>query len=323
MRNYSIHGRTVAPEALIDAVIGLANSPRPVDKSDLSDVIDKGSRYTNAVIQLGKQLELIETSNPGLVANPAIKEDARKMSPDQGFVLINQQVQRYRPFMTLLSFLNKGYSSERAAQSVQTLYEIDTQPDVVEKQFIDLGRYGNLLSKDGEPKPTIDVETLPTTYVENLRDALESEAKARLFVEEWLGEEVVAYADSESIEKIQDSLFTFKDSPDTAIVETVVGAENITRELAEDEGKDSTNYFKANGIGQLASKMRSDGLVLKRHVHGANYLGSMRTPGAHGKEKETLESWHVEPEVALEVIIAAISYVRSIYWFPKEKRQVL
>lgn len=323
MQDYSLHGRTTTPEALIDSVIGLANSPRPVDTDDLSDVIDKGTRYTNAVVQLGKQLELIEESGAGLVANPAIEEDTRKMSPEQGWVLINQQAQRYRPFMTFLSFLDKGYDSERAAQSVQTLYEMDTQPDVVEKQFIDLGKYGNLLSGDGEPKPTVDIETLPTAYLEDLRGALESEAKARLFVEEWLGEEVVAYADPESIEKIQDSLFTFEKSPDTAIVETVVGAENITRELAEDEGNDSTNYSKANGIGQLASKMRGDGLVLKRHLHGANYLGSMRTPGAHGKEKETLESWHVEPEVALEVIIAAISYIRSIYWFAKRKTQIL
>jgi hypothetical protein len=201
MQDYSLHGRTTTPEALIDSVIGLANSPRPIDTDDLSDVIDKGTRYTNAVVQLGKQLELIEESGAGLVANPAIEENARKISPEQGWVLINQYAQRYRPFMTFLSFLDKGYDSERAAQSVQTLYEIDIQPDVVEKQFIDLGKYGNLLSGDGEPKPTVDIETLPTAYLEELRGALESEAKARLFVEEWLGEEVVAYADSESIEK--------------------------------------------------------------------------------------------------------------------------
>lgn len=323
MTEYDLHSRTVSPEALVDAVIGLANSPRPIDGDNLADVIDKGTRYTSAVIQLGEQLDLIENTESGLIANPSVEEDARKMSPEQGFVLINQTAQRYEPFMTFLSFLDKGYSAERSAQSVASLYKIGCAPDVVEKQFTDLGKYGNLLSEDGELKPTVEVESLPTAYVEDLQDALQSEAKARLFVEEWLGEEVVAYADPESIEKIQDSLFTFRKSPDTAIVETVVGAENITRELAEEEGSPDTDYSTASGMGQLAKKMRGDNLILKRHLHGANYLGSMRIPGSHGKESETLETWHVEPEVALEVIISAIIYIRSLFWYVKEGRQRL
>jgi len=294
-----------------------------VDRGDLAEVINKGARYTSAVIQLGEQLELIEENESGLVAHPSIDEDARKMSPEQGFVLINQTAQRYEPFMTFLSFLDKGYSAERSAQSTQTLYEIDCSPDVVEKQFTDLGEYSNLLSTDGELKPTVEVESLPTAYIEELQDALQFEAKAQLFVEEWLGEEIVAYADPESIEKIQDALFTFRNSPDTAIVETVVGAENITRELAEDEGDTDTNYSSANGIGQVAAKMRGDEIILRRHLHGANYLGSMRIPGSHGKESETLETWHVEPEVALEVIISAIIYIRSLFWYVKEGRQRL
>jgi len=323
MTEYDLHSRTVSSRAVVDAVIGLANSPRPVDRGDLAEVINKGTRYTSAVIQLGEQLELIEENESGLVAHPSIDEDARKMSPEQGFVLINQTAQRYEPFMTFLSFLDKGYSAERSAQSTQTLYEIDCSPDVVEKQFTDLGEYSNLLSTDGKLKPTVEVESLPTAYIEELQDALQSEAKARLFVEEWLGEEIVAYADPESIEKIQDALFTFRNSPDTAIVETVVGAENITRELAENEGDTDTSYSSANGIGQVAAKMRGDEIILKRHLHGANYLGSMRIPGSHGKESETLETWHVEPEVALEVIISAIIYIRSLFWYVKDGHQRL
>lgn len=169
----------------------------------------------------------------------------------------------------------------------------------------------------------MEVESLPTAYIEDLRDALQSEAETRLFVQERLGEEVVAYADAESIEKIQDALIAFQNSPDTAIVESVVGAENITRELANDEGDSATNYSSANGIGQVTQRMSGDGLVLKRHLHGANYLGSMRIPGSHGKQKETLESWEVDKDVALEVILATMDYIRSLYWFVKYERQIL
>lgn len=323
MNEYDLHARTVAPNAVVDAIIGLANSPRPLPSEDVVRIINKEKRYTRAVLHLGDELDLIKEVNSGYVVNSSVEEKARKMAPEQGSTLLNQYILRYTPFMTFVSFLDKGYDETRSAQSIQTLYNIETQADVVKKQFLDLGKYANIITEDNKLEPTVEVETLPTAYVTELKSALESEAKARLFVHEKLGEQVIAYADSESIEKVHDSLFTFRKAPDTAIVEAVVAAENITRELAEENGERDTDYSKANGIGQLAMKMKGDGLILKRHLHGANYLGSMRIPGSHGKQKETLESWEVEEEVALEVILTAMDYVKSLYCFIQEDKQIL
>jgi hypothetical protein len=323
MDDYSLHARMVSPESVVDAVIGVASSPRPLSAGDISDVIDKGDRYTSAVVHLCKELGLVKQVGSDYIANSEIEEEARKLSPAQGFILINEHLLRYEPFMTFVSFLDKGYDSDRSAQSVETLYDMKTDPEIVKKQFLDLGQYADILTDEEQPKPTVEVESLPTAYIEDLRDALHSEAETRLFVQERLGEEVVAYADAESIEKIQDALITFRNSPDTAIVESVVGAENITRELATDEGDSSTNYSSAGGIGQVAQMMSGDDLILKRHLHGANYLGSMRIPGSHGKAKETLESWEVDEDVALEVILATMDYIRSLYWFVKYERQIL
>lgn len=323
MDDYSLHARTVSPESGVDAIIGVANSPRPLSVGDISEVIDKGDRYTRAVVHLCKELDLLKEVGGDYIANSEVEETARKLSPDQGFILINQYLLRYEPFMAFVSFLNKGYDSDRSAQSVGTLFDMETDSDIIKNQFLSLGQYADILTEEAEPNPTVEVESLPTAYIEDLRSALQSEAETRLFVQERLGEEVVAYADAESTEKIQDALITFRNSPDTAIVESVVGAENITRELANDEGDSSTNYASANGIGQVAQRMSGDDLVLKRHLHGANYLGSMRIPGSHGKQKETLESWEVDEDVALEVILATMDYIRSLYWFVKYERQIL
>lgn len=323
MDDYSLHARTVSPDSVVDAVIGLASSPRPLSTGDIADVIDKGDRYTSAVVHLCGELGFAKKVGSDSIAHPDVEEEARKMSPDQGFVLLNEYLLRYEPFMTFVSYLDKGYTSDRSAQSVATLYDMGTDAEIVQKQFVSLGKYADILTDDEEPRPTFEVESLPAAYVSDLEEALESEAQARLFVHERLGEEVVAYADHESIEKIQDSLFTFQNSPDTAIVECVVAAENITRELANDVGDSDTEYASANGIGQVAMKMRGDDLILKRHLHGAHYLGAMRSPGSHGKQPETLESWEVDEDVALEVILATMDYIRSIYWIVKYDRQKL
>lgn len=321
--DHHLHSRSVKSKPLIEAVIGLANSPRPLDSEQVADIIDMSEAYTRALIQLGTELGLFEEQGDGYVVVSEVREEARKMSPEQGFVLLNRYAQRYTPFMTFLSFIDKGFDPEQSANTVKTLYGLDTSMEVIKKQFINLGKGADLLDDSNGFAPTIEVDTFPTTYIEDLQDALKSEAKARLYTYERLGEGVVAYADEESIEKFQEALLSYKESPDNAIVNAVVGAENITRELAVDEGKPDSDYSKANGIGSLANMMRGDGLILKRHLHSANYLGAMRIPGAHGKESETLESWQVDPEVSLEVILSSLSYVRSLYFCIKEDRQVL
>jgi hypothetical protein len=321
--NYHLHSRSVKPEPLIEAIIGLANSPKPLSSGQVADIIDMSEAYTRAVVQLGTELGLLKEQEGGYIVAPEVQEEARKMSPQQGFVLLNRYAQRYTPFMTFLSFIDKGFDPEQSANTIKTLYELDTSVDVIEKQFADLGKGADLLSNTDGLAPTIEVDALPMTYIEDLQDALNSEAKARLYIHERLGEGAVAYADEESIEKFQEALLSYRKSPDNAIVNAVVGAENITRELAVDEGKSDSDYSKANGIGSLANMMRSDDLILKRHLHSANYLGAMRIPGAHGKESETLESWQVNSDVSLEVILSSLSYVRSLYFCLKEDRQVL
>ncbi|MFD1644670.1 hypothetical protein [Haloarchaeobius litoreus] len=320
---YYLHSRPVKPKPLIDAVIGLSNSPQRLGSSEVAEIIDMSEPYAKAALRLAKELNMVVEQDGQFEVVKGLEEEARKMSPDQGFVLINRYAQRYNPFMTFLSFIHKEYEPDRAAQTVKTVYDMDTSVDVIRKQFSYLGKAADLLDDSDGLSLTIEVDSVPTSYVEDLQTALQSEAKARLYIVEKLGDRVVAYADDESIEKFQEALLTYRESPDNAIVNAVVGAENITRELAVDEGDKTTDYSNANGIGSLANMMRGDGLILKRQLHGANYLGAMRIPGAHGKESETLETWQVEPEVSLEVILSALSYTRSLYFCIKEDRQVL
>jgi hypothetical protein len=323
MTEYSLYARKVSPKAVIDAVIGLGTSPRPLSDSDMAEIIEKNDRYARAVTHLLTELDIATTAGGDYVANSSIEEEARKLSQENGHVLLNRHLLRYEPFMTFVSLLSKGFDPDRSAQYVITLYELDMDPGLVRSQFLDLGRYAEILTEDAEPEPTVEVESLPTAYVDELTEALESEAKARLFVHNRLGEEVVSYVDHESIEKLQRALMKFREDPETAIVDCAAAAETISRDIAEDEGGAESDYSTANGIGQVVQRLSGDDVILKRHLHGANYLGSMRTPGSHGKEKETLEFWEVDEDVALQVILATLDYIRSLYWYGKRDRQLL
>lgn len=323
MTEYSLHSRRVSPSAVVDGAIGLGTSPRPLAADDLAEVVDKNDRYARAVAHLLQELGIANSVGSEYVAEPDIEEELRKLSPDDGHVLLSRHLLRYEPFMTFVSLLSKGYDADRSAQQVVTLYEFQIDPNILRKQFLDLGQYAEILTDGGDPRPSVKVESLPTSYIEGLSDALESEAKARLFVHNRLGDEVVSYVDPESIEKIQRALLKFQDDPESAIVDCAAAAETITRDLADDEGADDTDYSQASGIGQLVQRLSGDDVILKRHLHGAQYLGNMRSPGSHGKEKETLKFWRVDEDVALQVILATLDYIRSSYWFVKYERQIL
>jgi len=133
---YNLYSRSVKPEPLIEAVIGLANSPQPLNDREVSEIIDMSVAYTRAVIQLGTEIGLIKQvgDNYSIVQN--VKEEARKMSPEQGFVLLNRYAQRYEPFMTFISFIDKGFNPDRSANTVKTLYSIEVPSDIIKNNLL-------------------------------------------------------------------------------------------------------------------------------------------------------------------------------------------
>lgn len=320
---YSLYSLSVSPETLVDSIIGIASSPNPLSVDDVADLTNKSETYSRAVLTLGEQLDLVKEVNSGYVVTSGIEEEARQTSPEQGSVLIKRNLQRYEPFMTYLSFIDKGYNSERAAQSVQTLYSFDVDTDLLKSQLDKLGDYAGLLEVDEDVTSLVEAEGLAHTYIKELDEALQSEAQARLFIHRRLGEEVVAFADEETTEDLYEALLIYEEVPDTAIVNAVSGTESFTRKTAVVHGSGDVDYSNASGLGQLGKAMRRDDLILKRHLHGSNYLSSMRHPGSHGTNVETNTQWEVEPEVALETILASVNYMRSLYWYVTEERQVL
>jgi hypothetical protein len=320
---YTLYSLSVDPEAVVDGIIGIASSPTPLSVNDIAEIIDKSETYSRAVLKLSEQLDLVQSIGSGYVVASDIEEEARRMSPSQGSILIKKKLQRYEPFMSYISFINKGYDSERAAQSIQTLYEFDVDANLLRSQLDKLGQYADLLDMEGSVTTLVDSEGLSRSYIDDLDEALQSEAQARLFVHARLGEEIVAFADEETVEDLYEALQIHETVPDTAIVNAVSGAESFTRKIAVQYGSDEVDYSNASGLGQLGKAMRRDDLVLKRHLHAANYLGSMRNPGSHGTDLETNSQWNVEPEVALETILGSANYMRSLYWYVSEERQIL
>ncbi|MFB6199745.1 MAG: hypothetical protein ABEJ83_02610 [Candidatus Nanohaloarchaea archaeon] len=324
MTDLSLHSRVVKPAVLMEATFGLSQAPKPLEEEEISRFIDKNSRYARAALNLGTEIEIIQESKQGYEINPEIEEEVRKSPPDQRFAILNKYVQRYEPFTAFLSFLTKGYSSDRAAVQVDVLYDLGMSEEKLERQFVNLGVYTNLLEKTNEDV-TVNVEENPLTdeYIQDLEIALKSEAAARVFLEDRIGEDIIAYMNDEDIEELVTALLEHRSNPRNAISAAGRAVEDFQREIGDDHGIEG-NYSGASGIGQLADELHRESWSMKRQLHGGKYLGGMRNPsGGHGYNPETLERWEVNPEVALDYILASIHYIRSLYRISVDNRQVL
>lgn len=320
MPDYSLYARVVRPEAVMEAVYGIAKSPKPLSEEEVSRFIDQGERYTKAVMNLGEQLGILHESTDVFRADSEIKKDIIKAEKDQRKTLLKSYVLDYKPFMSFISFLEKGYESETAAKNVDVLYDMGLDDSKLKSQLTNLGEWTEII--EGE-KINIEVETLSKDYIEDIEEATNSKAKARLFMEKKLGQDVYAYLNDKLIQEIADGILEFRECPRNAIGEVGRAVEDFQRDIGDDYGKKG-EYEKATGIGLVSQEMAREEWAMSRHTHGGNYLSGMRNPsGGHGYNPETLERWEVRPDVALDYILASLHYIRSVYKKAEEDRQVL
>lgn len=323
---YRLYSHHVQPADLMETAYGLSKSPKPLTEEDIERLVERNSRTVRSMIHLGKELNVLqETADTTYIVNPSLEDDIRQASIEQRHTLLQTYLERYEPFTAYLSFVIKGYTADEAAERVDILYDIGIATEKIRKQFVTLGKYTGLIEEhDGAIAVYADEDPLSEEYITQLRDASSSSINARVFLEDRVGEEIIAYMDHETVEDLIESLLTFRESPRNSIQSASRAVEDFQRELVSDYG-DGDDYSSATGIGKLAMAMhRDEGWSFKRHLHGGNYLGGMRNPsGGHGKNTETLKRWEVHEEVALGYILAAMHYIRSLYYAAVQGRQVL
>jgi hypothetical protein len=323
---YRLYSHHVQPADLMETAYGLSKSPKPLTDEDIERLVDRNGRTVRSLIHLGEELNVLqETTENSYIVNPSLEDDIRQASIEQRHTLLQTYLERYEPFTAFLSFVIKGYTADEAAERVDILYDLGIASEKIKKQFVTLGKYTGLVEEDeDEIAVYADEDPLSEEYITQLRDASSSSINARVFLEDRIGEEIIAYMDHETVEDLIEALLIFRESPRNSIQSASRAVEDFQRELVSDYG-DGDGYSSATGIGKLAMAIhREEDWSFKRHLHGGNYLGGMRNPsGGHGKNTETLERWEIHEEVALGYILAAMHYIRSVYYAAVQSRQVL
>ncbi|MGB9987331.1 hypothetical protein [Salarchaeum japonicum] len=329
MSEYALRATVVDPAVLMDAAGRLADAPRPLTVDELSELIEYGSTYTSAVVTLGEELRLIieDSEEDGYRVNRDFRMQVRQSSVEKKQILLRSRLQQYRPFISFVSSLVQDTDPARSASQVSVLFEFEVTAEHIEKQFIKLGVYSGIFDQqasDGDFEFSIDTRVITEEFIKRVADAVKSPPFARLFLQKRLDEEIIDYLDDDTVGELTTALELFWERPRSAIAAAGRAVGDVQRDLGNDYGNGYEKYSNANGITELADCLSSDELINSRHLHAGKYLGGMRNPsGGHGKDAETLKRWEVSEEVAFGYILASIHYIRSVFAFVVQDRQVL
>lgn len=304
----------VSAETVMEALEGICIAgSKGLTLREVSDYIGKSEEYARRCINTAIQLRMIEELNGRYISKPE-SDDILRVKREKWPILFREFLQRYEPFLLFVSLITKGNSVEVSCRKVKTIYGIPNNIKIIKKSFLAWGRYADLLeiNKGGTIKLKISTEVTTPDYISALSEALENDIKIRLHIENKLGDEVFGFLQHDELEFLVKGMKEHKNDPRGAIEDAGKAFEDFLRRIGTYRKVDLS---KCNGIGQCAQFLESKNVITQKHLQMCEHVNALRLMAAHSKEKTTLKSWKINPDTAIEVILTALTLIRSIFLF--------
>ena len=279
--------------------------------------------YARRALIMATQLGFIKKNKKFF--EPINTIDLIKANAEQKNILFRQQLQQFEPFILFVTLISKGNNIEDAVRKVSVIYSISINEKDLRLSFLNWGSYSQLLNYDESSNSislTFPTEELSIEYLKSLVESLESDIKTRIYLAEKLTESPFGYLQREEVEFFVKALQLHEKDPRHAIDDAGRALEDYLRRLSTDRGYDVS---KKSGISEIAQVIGggNNKLIHAKHLHMCNCLGTIRVAAAHSKDKSTMESWTISPDLAIEVILLMISTIRSIHFFVNTNQQLL
>jgi hypothetical protein len=288
--------------------------------SELARYSGKSEAYTDSAVLVARQLGMIyKLDEGGYAVTQECKGDLEGVSTVAKEVF-RKYLQRYQPFLSFMTFVTRGNTSDDAARKVSVIYSFGEKSEFIRKLFERWGIAIGVLGKDPRKGvvPLVSQVEIDTEQVERIRKALDSEISAKIYLSERLGDEAFKYLHHDEIEELTTAIQKFPNDMRAAIESAGRAYEDFLRRLAQDH---RVSVSKRRGIIEVANALRATSkgieLIHDKHLRMSHFIGTIRTAAAHSKEAKTMERWELTPEAALEVVLVTLSAIRSVYSYVK------
>lgn len=315
---------SVAPEDIVEILFALSELGAEVSQEQVSEFSGKSKRKTRESIKILREIDIV-VGEEDYTLDIQYDDLIQQLPPDKRNTIIEEALVSYQPFIDYAMYLDRGYRSEQAAQMVHTAYDVSTGPEYLQMYLERLGKYSGILSEDNELN--VEIREIPTNSaasIEKLRDALDSKLEVRIYLDEILGEEIMAFLDEDTKSDLTDAYTKHVESPRDSISASGRALEDFLRNVGDTYGDEDREYSTASGIIPVCNHLQGDDLVERIHKRRTFSIAEIRNKGgAHGDDAEKLERWDTSYEVSLSCALDTTILIRSVFLYADRGELVL
>lgn len=326
MNNSMFPAYEVSAEQVMEVVYAVSQT-NPADLENIKSFTGYGERRCKECIKIALEIGLLYEDGSYNVAD-SYRRQIDEVELDDRSVLMNRALIQYRPFRSFIAYFRKGYDIEDAARKTNVVHEISNDEEYILDYFTRFGEYADLVNNaDSEFEIKVEAREIPVDSVksiEALRNALESEAEIRFYIEEVIGPEIVSRIDEDTENELVKSFADHAERPRDSITASGRAIEDFLREIGHSTGADDDRLEDASGPTQIGDILIGESIIRDIHLKRIKSLSAIRAKGgAHGDDQQTGERWRSDAEVALSTAMETTVLIRSIGSHVFESRQIL
>lgn len=311
----------------MEVVYSVSQVGPDASKEEVESFTDFSTRKIRECIKIGNELELVKGDGEYSVTHP-YRQKIDEVSIDNRDVLLNRALIQYRPFRTFGTYIRKGYSACESARKTNVVHDIASDSEYIKDYFERFGEYAGIVDRGGESfEINVENREIPIDSVESveaLRNALESEAEIRFYLEETIGAEIIARIDEDTEDELVKAFSQHAEAPRDSITASGRALEDFLRDLGRQQGTDLEKYESAGGVAEVADRLKGDSIIRNVQLKRAHAVSAIRNKGgAHGDDRQTGDRWRTEAEIALSTAMETTMLIASISQLVDEGNQAL
>ncbi|MGQ0772592.1 MAG: hypothetical protein ACT4NT_07470 [Nitrososphaerota archaeon] len=313
----------VSSESIMNVAKVVSSAPSPMPFSDIVKALETRwkENYLKQVIIACLQLQILRQIDQNYTVNTKYQDGIKRANKNELIVFFREALQDYPPFLMYADFLSTDFDSTNSAAMIRGIMQINTSLSVVEKALRLWGSDAGLIIKEGDGFRIPKAEKgLPSNYVKDLLEALDSEFQTKMFLINTLNPEVYNCLTTLGLDisDLAKALLSYEVDPKQAMEKALSFFEAFLAKFGSDLG---INVQGKNGVNSLINEFYAVKKILKNQQHVGNGLGGCRNISAHGVDSETGKEWNVTPQASLSSMLMIPVVIRSYYLYIKKQEQ--
>jgi len=311
----------ISVDLILNIVEGCAHSERPLTLEELAEYAECTVRAAREAVKAAIWLGFIEEREKKHTAAPGIRAQYPTTN-QQRLLLFREHIQKKKAFVQFAALLASGNDAQAATRKVRVLYQIGTSIETITQLFAGWGKAAGILTDEKGTlgiRPEYKVPDLPLEYLEGIKEALESDFKARIFITRKLTEDPFRMIPDAGIDRAVKALRGISSDPRNAVEDAGELFEDYLRAKASADGLDTSD---ANGIGGVIQVLDANANLTGEHKTISTSVNTLRIMAAHPLRASTGLRWSIRQDSGLETVLLTMSLIRSIHQFGLSRQTV-